>query len=161
MTLTTVMGDAEALVAQGRWAEALGVLGYASSPSQQQQKSAMARKVDDLRVVPLACECMARLGRHREALDVLDANLSRRKGWAAGWVAKAKILFDIGKVRANITTNIPREKTLPCDAWRQRPPFPLETSPAARRFRSARARLPKSRPALSVIACVASLLLFG
>lgn len=59
-------------------------------------KNAGVEALDDLRTVSLKCVCLTNLDRHDEALAILDGLLERRRGWAVGWIAKARVYFDLG-----------------------------------------------------------------
>ncbi|WZN67359.1 hypothetical protein HKI87_19g89340 [Chloropicon roscoffensis] len=75
------------LILAGRHREALEVLEKEVLPSSEKQ--------GDLRLVSLKMSCLTALDRHDEAVASLRELLSGRRGWAAGWVALARVHLDL------------------------------------------------------------------
>ena len=75
------------LMLAGRHREALEVLEKEVHPSLEKQ--------GDLRLVSLKMSCLTALDRHAEAVTSLRELLSGRRGWAAGWVALARVHLDL------------------------------------------------------------------
>ncbi|QDZ25818.1 putative metallophosphatase [Chloropicon primus] len=76
--------DPDALIFAGKYDEALQALNRSSGS-------------DDLRLAGKRCYCLTQIGRHDEAIGMLQKHLSSRRGWSAGWIAKAKVHFDLGQ----------------------------------------------------------------
>jgi hypothetical protein len=116
MTLTQ-SAEVDLLISQHKWKSALSVL-----DSSYGNVSAAAA-LDDLTCLPRRCLCLTHLGRHRDALQLVSAPLARRRGWAAGWLAKAKVLLDLGRYQEalnawkmtrldrNISVGVPLERS--------------------------------------------------
>ena len=107
MTLTH-SADVDLLISQHKWREALSAL-----DSMSRSKSNGGAPLDDLTSLPRKCLCLAHLGRHREALQLVQVPLEKRRGWAAGWLAKAKVLLDLGRYQEALDCLEDDGKSLP------------------------------------------------